>query len=138
MHNVSKIRKVIGHSVFSRIDEEIAKQREKAACYIEELKNIKGVTVISEPVYAKATYPYVAIIFNDADKLEKANRLLKNSGLGVSSMFSQAINEYDFLKGMLPSGTYPNARYVAHNNIRLTTSTFMKAGGMDKVLNALK
>ena len=134
-HRVSALRKRIGHSMFLRLGEGIEKQRKKASYYIEGLKNIRALTVITESVYAKAGYPYVTILFNDPSEAARIRKKFFDLGLGASDIYSLPINEYVFLKNMLPAKVYPNARRIAGSNLTLSTSDFMGKKDMDTVLD---
>lgn len=137
-HEVSDIRKRMGHSMFLRLDQEIKNQREKALYYIEGLKYTKGIRILTEPTYGKASYPYVVLLFSDAAKFKRAKTLLCGAGLGVSDMYSLPVNEYDFLKPGLPKKKFTNADYIAHNNMTLSTSPFLTKHDADMVLTLLK
>lgn len=137
IHNVSKMRKLIGHAHFYRLEEEIEKQSQKASYYIEGLRNIKGIQVIKAPEYGRANYPYLTLIFDDPEKREKALKRFENSGLGVSQIYACAIIDYDYLKPILPDRPCSNARYLAEREITLSTSTFLKEEDLDSILNSL-
>ena len=136
-HRVSGIRKRIAHSMFLRSGEEIEKRRKKASYYIEKLKNIRGITLITEPVYAKGSYPYVVVLFSEHAGCTGVRKRFSDIGLGVSELYSEPINEFPFLKSILPDKACKNTCYVAHNNITLSTSDFMSKEDMDRVVDIL-
>jgi len=138
LHKVSKIRKAIGHVTFARLEEEIDKQRQKASSYIENLKDIPGIKLITESPGTKATYPYLTLLFNDPIKRKKAQEKFRNSGLGVFQVYAQAITDYGYLKDMVGNQDSPNARYLAERQISLTTSTFLKEENLDSVVGIIK
>lgn len=138
LHKVSKIRKSIGHVGFARLEKEIDKQRQKASRYIENLRNIPGIKLITESPGTKATYPYLTLLFNDPIKLKKAQEIFKNSGLGVFQIYAMAITDYGYLKDIVGKKDCPNARSLAQNHITLTTSTFLRNEDLDSVLGLIK
>lgn len=138
LHKVSKIRKSIGHVTFTRLEKEIYKQRQKASRYIENLKDIPGIKLITESPGTKATYPYLTLLFNDPIKCKKAKEIFRNSGLGVFQVYAQAITDYDYLKDIVGNHDSPNARYLAERQISLTTSTFLKEENLDSVIGIIK
>ncbi len=138
LHKVSKIRKTIGHVTFTRLEKEIDKQRQKASSYIENLKDIPGIRLITESPETKATYPYLTLLFNDPIKRKKAQEKFRNSGLGVFQVYAQAITDYDYLKDIVGNHDNPNARYVAERQISLTTSTFLKEEDLSSVVGIIK
>lgn len=138
IHKISRFRTSIGHATFERLEQEIAKQREKAHFYLDSLKEVKGIRVIEEPRDAKATYPYLTLIFDEPRIRNKAWSLFKNSGLGVSQLYAYAITDYDYLKQIIPQGNFPNAHYLAEREITLSTSTFLRKKDIDSVINTIK
>ncbi len=138
LHKVSKIRKSIGHVTFARLEREIDKQRQKASSYIESLKGIPGIKLITESHEIKATYPYLTLLFDNPIKRKKAQEKFRNSGLGVFQVYAQAITDYDYLKDIVGNYDSPNARYLAEREISLTTSTFLKEEDIDSVVGIIK
>ncbi len=138
LHKVSKIRKSIGHVTFARLEREIDKQRQRASSYIESLKGIPGIKLITESHEIKATYPYLTLLFNNPIKRKKAQEKFRNSGLGVFQVYAQAITDYDYLKDIVGNYDSPNARYLAEREISLTTSTFLKEEDIDSVVGIIK
>lgn len=138
IHKVSKIRKLIGHINFSRLDKEIDKQRQKVSDYLEGLKDIPGIKLITESPGNLATYPYLTLLFSDPLKRKNALRAFKNSGLGVSQIYASAITDYGYLKDIVGNKVCPNARYLAERHISLTTSAFLKNKDLESVVDIIK
>jgi len=138
VHKVSKIRQLMGHANFYRLEKEIDKQRQKASFYIEKLKNIKGVKVIEESVDCKATYPYLTLIFDDPEKRERALKIFEDSGLGVSQVYALAITDYDYLKHIIVNKNCTNARYLAKRELTLSTSTFLSYKDLNSILRIIE
>lgn len=125
IHRVSRIRKLIGHFTFNRLEQEIDKQREKAFKYLEGLKDATVITPITESPGDKATYPYLTLIFDSPEKQQKTLRAFENSGLGVFQIYACAITDYEYLKDIVGNKTCPNGRYIAQRHISLSTSVFL-------------
>jgi perosamine synthetase len=138
LHKVSKIRKSIGHVTFMRLEKEIDKQRQKVSSYIENLKDIPAIKLITESPETKATYPYLTLLFNDSEKCNKAKRAFRKSGLGVFQIYASAITDYEYLKGTVEYRNCPNARSLAQKHITLTTSTFLKNRELNSIVNRIK
>lgn len=138
VQEVSKIRQLIGHVTFSRLGQEIAQQREKAGYYIRGLKSASGLKIIQELPNTQANYPYLTLIFNNPGTRNEIFKILADSGLGISQIYTLAINDYGYLKPILSERKCPNARYLAQNSITLSTNTFLRKKGLDKIINALK
>jgi len=138
LHKVSKIRKAIGHIAFGRLQEEIDKQKKKACYYIEGLKGVRGIKLITEPPQTKATYPFLTLLFDDPQKRNIALSAFRNSGLGVFQIYARAITDYGYLSEIVGSRVCPNARYLAEREITLTTSTFLKEKDQDSIIEIIK
>lgn len=124
-HSISGFRKLLGHKSFYRLENEILRQREKALFYIEALRAIKGVKVIQADSNVYATYPFLVVLF---DKAEKRNELLKkigNCGLGASIVYLNAICDYAYLKDKPSCGSCENARNFSKRQLTLSTSVFV-------------
>jgi len=137
-HKVSAFREYIGYLNFSFLDEEINKQREKAAYYLRGLKGMTGIKPIAEPAQTKANYPYLTVIFDTPEKRSSALKILGNSGLGISQVYLRAIPDYDYLEDIVPKVDCENARRIAQQSITLSTSNFLKEEDLKKVLNNLQ
>ena len=133
-HNVSKIRKIIGHSGFHRVEKEIARQREKADYYIRSLEELPGIKIVKERPGDRASYPFVTVIFDKIEKKKGFFKIFENSGLGVSQIYGAPITRYDYLKGIIPEGNFPGGEYLAEREVTLSTSMFIKEAEMDKLI----
>lgn len=138
MHRVSRIRKLIGHVAFPRLDKEIAKQRQKVSDYMEGLKDVGGIKLITESPGNLATYPYLTLLFNEPAKRQKALSAFRHSGLGVFQIYASAITDYDYMKDIVGNKIFPNTRYLAERHITLTTSTFLKKKKLYSVTEIIK
>ncbi len=138
MHRVSRIRKLIGHIGFSRLEKEIKKQRKKAFYYIEGLAGVPGIRIITEPAGSEATYPYLVVLFDDPEKRKAAQEAFRGKGLGVFQVYDAAITDYDYLKDKIGNSIFPNARYLAEREITLSTSTFLKDDDLAVVVDTIK
>jgi len=138
VHRVSKIRGRMGHMNFCRLDAEITRQRETAAEYIKRLEGIKGIKVIMENRDSIATYPFVTLLFEDAEKRNRILGVLKKSGAGVSELYTSPVTDYEYLKGKVAPGVSTGARHLAERQIILSTSIFLKPRDMDTVVELIR
>jgi dTDP-4-amino-4,6-dideoxygalactose transaminase len=137
VHKVSKIRRFIGHLGFRRLEEEIDKQREKAFLYMEGLREIKGVNVIKESPDSRATYPFLTLIFDDPDRRQKILKILGNSGLGVSELYTLPISDYAYLSQEFSNKHLLGAHYLAKRQLILSTSIFLGKKDIGRILDIL-
>lgn len=138
VHKVSYFRRLMGHLSFWRLEEEIGRQRNKAAYYAKLLKGVAGIRVIGESDGGGAVYPYLTLIFDDPGKKERTLHLLDTCGLGGSLIYCCAVNDYAYLKDIIPSGPCPNARYIAQRALTLSTNIFLKRAGQERVIRIIK
>ena len=138
LHKVSKIRKDIGHCQFNLLNQEINKQREKASYYISKLKEIPGIKIIAESKGDYSNYPYLTLIFDQPSKRNQTLSIFKNSGLGVSIIYLNAITDYEYLENIYSPQDSCNARHLAQRHITLSTSLFLKTKDLDRVIEKIR
>lgn len=138
MHEVSGFRKAVGHAGFSRIQNSIIEQREKARYYENELNGVEGVSLIKEAPGSFASYPFVTVLFKDQAKRKKALAILEDSGLGVSFIYAAAINGYAYLREMIPQREFSRSRDAALRHITLSTNTYISRKEMDLCIKIIK
>ncbi|MBM3245350.1 MAG: DegT/DnrJ/EryC1/StrS aminotransferase family protein [Candidatus Omnitrophica bacterium] len=134
IHRVSRFRKKAGRAGFFRVDKEIAKQREKASFYIEKLDGMPGIRVVKEKGPARSNYPFVTLIFDDAEKRKKVIARLRDSGLGVSEIYGLPVTGYDYLQKIIPLKDCPGAKFICEREVTLSTSNFIKICEMEEVV----
>ena len=137
VHSVSRFRKSLGHVAFSSLSGQTSQQRAKASYIIEGLKGLKGIKVLTEAPHDMATYPYVAVLFDDHAKQKEALKMFKNSGLGISRIYALAVSDYDYLRDIVPDRNCSNARSVADRAITLSTSTFLNQNDIDEMIRKI-
>ncbi len=139
VHKVSNIRDSIGHMNFYKLDQEIAGQRQKALYYIENLEGVEGIRIIKEsPGVSRASYPFLTLIFDTVDRKKKALKVFRNSGLGVSELYTSAVCGYDYLKDIIRDNACPGGNFLAERQITLSTSVFLKKKEQGLILKAIK
>ena len=126
VHKVSRFRKAIGHAQLARLEKEIEERRHKAQLYFQAFEGVKGLRIIREQEGSRATYLYLTIVFDDADRRLRVFNQLRNSGLGVSYVYTYAIGGYDYLRPIVPAGDYRAGNFMADNSFTLSTSCFLK------------
>ncbi|MDP2923602.1 MAG: DegT/DnrJ/EryC1/StrS family aminotransferase [Candidatus Omnitrophota bacterium] len=138
MHRVSRLRKILGQMSFYRLDKEVASQREKAEYYIRELSNQQGLRLIKEPDNAKATYPYLVLLFDDIKRREKVLKLLVGRGFGASIVYISPITDYDYLKDIVGHKKCPAATNISQRQITLSTNSFLKEKDLAAIIDIIK
>ncbi len=138
IHKVSALRESVGHAQFSRLDQEIAKQREKANFYLEAFKALRGIRPIRERPEDRVIYPYLTLIFDRVEIRNKALQIFEDSGLGVSQVYACAIGDYDYLNSVIPQRGYSGGRYLAAHTITVSTNTFLTQKDLNSVIERIK
>ncbi len=138
LHKVSGIRKACAHAAFPRLEKEISRQRRSAAFYISALKDTPGIKLITEAEGDFSNYPYLTLLFDEPLKRNKALNAFRDSGLGVSLIYLNAVSDYGYLKLAQDKQTYPNARSIAKRHLTLTTSLFLKEKDLQSVIEKIK
>lgn len=138
IHKVSAFREYIGHINFPYLEEKINTQRKKAAIYLKGLSDLPGITPIVELPQAKASYPYLTLIFDNGKNRDLALHAFTNCGLGISQVYLYAITDYNYLKNIIPDTACPNSRLLAEKTISLSTSGFLKETDLQNIIKKLK
>jgi dTDP-4-amino-4,6-dideoxygalactose transaminase len=138
IHRVSKLRKFIGHLSFYRLEDEISAQREKAAYYINNLKEGKGIRIIQEKINSRSTYPFLVLLFDDLNKRERILRDLENAGLGASIVYASPVSGYPYLKNDVPQKNIPAALSLNQRQITLSTNSFLKSKDLSLIVETIK
>ncbi|MCX5709489.1 MAG: DegT/DnrJ/EryC1/StrS aminotransferase family protein [Candidatus Omnitrophica bacterium] len=138
LQRVSELRKRVGHFQFNRLDKEIVQQRAKAEIYIEGLKGNADIKPITEIAGTLSTYPFLTILFDDAEKRNAALNILAKTGLGISQIYAYALPDYGYLQNIRPGQTTPNARSLATRHITLSTNSQLKTCELKKVITKIK
>ncbi|MDD5730356.1 MAG: DegT/DnrJ/EryC1/StrS family aminotransferase [Candidatus Omnitrophica bacterium] len=138
LHKVSNIRKLIGHINFYRLEQEINKQRLKAAYYIERLSAVPGMKIIKEPAYARANYPFLTLIFDEQQKKQKILNRLLGLGRGASELYTMPVSDYDYVRKFLPEVSCSGAKHLASRQMILSTSNFLKQEDLEAVVRVIK
>ncbi len=138
VHKVSGIRKMVGHTMFNRIEQEIAKQRQVASTYITGLKDLPGIKLVTGTKDSNPNYPYLTLIFEDESTRQRAFNNLLDSGLGISQIYLSAITDYDYLKSTVGAQDCPNARFIAKHHLTLSTSAFLTQKEIFSVIEKIK
>jgi dTDP-4-amino-4,6-dideoxygalactose transaminase len=138
LYRVSAVRMEIGHLWFRHLEEEISKQRQKAAAYSELLKGIGGLKLITGEEGSRSSYPYITLLFDEPSRRERALKAFNGSGLGVSQIYLSAIADYPYLKNLVQYQDIANARYFAERHITLTTSAFLRKTDLNRIVEKIK
>lgn len=138
LHQVSAFREYIGHLNFTDLDNKISEQRKKIDIYLNGLTGISGIKPILELEQTKASYPYLTLIFETAQKRNNALKIFKNSGLGISLVYLYPITDYAYLKRIIPNTDCAQSKQLAEKIITLSTSSFLESNDLKEIIKKLR
>ncbi len=137
-HRVSWLRQAVVHASFGRLEESIARQREKAAAYFRELARVPGLRCVTELPGDMAVYPYVTAMFDSPAARDKAWERLEGLGRGVSIIYVHALPDYDYLRAAIPAEPCARGRHLAAATLTFSTSGFLTAADRAIILKELQ
>jgi dTDP-4-amino-4,6-dideoxygalactose transaminase len=132
-HKIGDFRKKIGHATFPKLGKEIARRRQIADFYFENIKR-PGLEIIKELPNSYAVYPFVSVIVKDLNRRQIILKRINSLGLGASIIYVKAINEYDHLREFISPETLPHGRYLAEHAITLSTSSFLTQKNLEQIV----
>lgn len=117
------------------IDQEIAKRKAVYERYVQNLKNIPGIQLISYRENMKPNYSYFPVVFDKEifgkDRDEVAN-LLNQNDIVPRKYFYPAANEFEFYQKNFPSRT-PVAQHIADNILTLPMHANLSLEDVDRI-----
>ncbi|MDD4899431.1 MAG: DegT/DnrJ/EryC1/StrS family aminotransferase, partial [Candidatus Omnitrophica bacterium] len=119
-------------------EEMIKGQRQKANYYLRGLKGVKGVQAITSPALGSGAYPYLTLLFSHPQQRNRFLAKHEDSGLGVSVIYTGTVNNYPYIKEILPEGKFPNAKSLCERHLTLSTSVFLKRSEQDRLIEELR
>ncbi len=99
---------------------------------------MNGIKILTEALGDYSNYPYLTLIFEKEEKRNKALRIFRKSGLGISRIYLWPITDYKYLQNIYSPGSCPNAGYIAHRHITLSTSVYLKKKDQDYIIKNLR
>ena len=138
VHRISDFRKKLALQQFSRLEENIRRQRTKALFYIDRLSRLSNVKLITELPETISNYPFITCLIEDTLKRDKILPKLEGSGLGFSRIYAKPVCDYDYLRDIVPMRDCPNASSIAKKHITLSTSVFLSDKDLVSVVELLK
>ena len=71
------------------------------------------------------------------EKRDEAIHRLQARGLGASCSFTYSLNQYKYLQGIVPSGSYPGAEYFATHLMTLPTHEYVTKHDIDEMVSVI-
>jgi len=127
-------RQGVALSVLRRLDEVVAGRRERAGYLREQLRGVTSVQLLEPPDGSQPSYPWLPLL---VEQREEAVRRLRARGLGASQLFTRSLNQYKYLRGIVPPGSYPAAEHVAAHLLTLPTHKYVTQRDMDQMVAVL-
>jgi len=131
---MGNFRQGIALSVLRRLDEVVARRRERAGYLREQLRGVTNVQLLDPPAGSQPSYPWLPLLM---EKRDEAVRRLRARGLGASRLFTRSLNQYEYLRGIVPPGSYPKAEYLAARLLTLPTHKYVTQRDIDRMVAML-
>ena len=127
-------RQGVALSVLGRLDAVVAGRRERAGYLRGGLQGVTSVQLLEPPAGSQPSYPWLPLL---VEKRDEAVRRLQARGLGASRFFTCSLNQYEYLRGIVPPGSYPAAEHVAARLLTLPTHKYVAQRDMDQMVAVL-
>ncbi len=137
IHKAGAARKNVGARALPRLREAIVQNRSRAHDRIAALENIPSLTVIRDLPGSNGTWPFIMILFRDEKQCAAALAKLWTAGLGVTKLFVHALNDYDYLKSIVPAASVPNARRFAARHLTISNSPWLSDDEFARILEVI-
>ena len=105
---------------------------------IQQLQNMENIDIPKKLDGAEPIYLRLPIIAKSRQIREEIYHKLNNAGIGVSKMYINPLNRYDYLRDIVPDGNYSIAEYVADRILALPTHPLMREKDLQKIVNIFK
>jgi len=128
------LRQGVALSVLERLDRVVAERRERARYLERRLRGLAGVCLLVPPPDSDPCWPWLPLLVGRRDE---AVRRLRAEGLGASPLFTRSLDDYEYLRGVVPAGSYPVARSLAGRLMSLPTHCHVTARDLDRMVDAL-
>ena len=133
----SAFRQEVGAVVFQRLAEVNAIREKNAQCLKERLACLGGLRVVDGRCEASPVYPWLTVLFDNSERREEAYRRLQAEGLGASSLYTRALNQYRYLEGIVPQADCPVAQSIASRILTLPTHPCVREKDLDRMAELL-
>jgi len=127
-----------GRSVLERLDEINAVRAQNGEYLMQEFKGMNGLRVPQIAEGAEPVYLRFPVLIEDAERRNSLYDELHKRGISVSKMYAQSLNEYEYLRDIVPETSCPNAEYVAERILMLPTHPLMSKRDLDIVMDVFR
>ncbi|WP_227368251.1 DegT/DnrJ/EryC1/StrS family aminotransferase [Halomonas sp. M20] len=139
---MSEINAAFGLLQLKHIDQVIARRRDIDRLYREELKSVKGIRILEQPVHVTSNYSYFPILVEPDYHLSRDDlyQKLRDHNVFARRYFYPLISEFPMYRGM-PSASasnLPSSRRIAYKVLCLPIYPGLNANDVDKILSIVK
>jgi dTDP-4-amino-4,6-dideoxygalactose transaminase len=131
---MGRFRQGVALSVLKRLDEVVAGRRARAEYLLKRLHGATDLQFLVPPEGSQPSYPWLPLL---AQQREEAVRRLQARGLGASRLFTCSLNQYEYLRDIVPPGSFPNAEHMAAHLLTLPTHEYVTQRDMDLMVAVL-
>lgn len=138
LHPVGRWRRGVGTRAAARLPLFLQANRKRALARLQQLNTIPGVTALTEAPGTQASWPFIMLLLDRAERAEAALQQLWTAGLGVSRLLIHALPDYAYLRGVVPPGKADHARDFAARMITLSNSAWLDEAAFARILRQLR
>ncbi|MDD7794730.1 DegT/DnrJ/EryC1/StrS family aminotransferase [Clostridium sp. 'White wine YQ'] len=137
---MDEFRAVMGLCNLKYIEQEIEKRRKVVLRYIENLKDVEGISLVANQKNVDSNYAYFPVVLNE-DKgfnRDEIYEALKKENIHVRKYFYPLTNEFDCYRGMYDSNKTPIAKYISRRILTLPLYSDLEIEVVDSICNIIK
>lgn len=131
-------RKRVGAVALSRLPDFLQANRSRAIRRIERLHSLAGLHVLEEVPGTVGSWPFLMLLAESETQRDAIMHKLWKSGLGVTRLFIHELSAYDYLRGIVPQQSLPNAKDFAARSFSITNSHWLDDQKWEQVISVLQ
>jgi len=128
-----------GAAALKRLPEFLCHNRARGRSRSRVLSAIRVLHVMEERPGEEGSWPFITVVFADAQICRKALDKLWSSGMGVTKLFGHALTHYDYLRPLLGlTGSAENAESLAARSLTITNSQWLSDAEFERICSTLQ
>ena len=133
---MSELHAIIGNLNLEKIDDEIEKRRWVAQVYHEQLRNIKGLSLLKKPNCMRTNFSYFPVLFSNKDVRQIVIEKLNFENIFPRRYFHPVLNETEAYRDF--NAITPNASELAKRVLCLPIYGRLEIESLTRICNVIK
>jgi dTDP-4-amino-4,6-dideoxygalactose transaminase len=139
IEQVGNFRLKAGASALKRFPAFLAENRQRGRSRSQLLSAIKALRVMHERPGDEGSWPFITVVFDDAQACRQALDKLWMSGMGVTKLFGHALTHYGYLRSLLGlTGSAENAESLAARSLTVTNGHWLSSEEFEHICSTLE